>query len=132
MATVNDYRELRVWRRAMDMAEAVYRLSRMLPKEERYGLISQLTRAASSVPANIAEGFRRGTRKDYANFISMARGSCAEVETFLLLVERVALAPEAEIRATLEIVEEVARMLTRLRVALLQAPRPQALTPRLA
>jgi four helix bundle protein len=116
----------------MDMAEAVYRLSRMLPKEERYGLISQLTQAASSVPANIAEGFRRGTRKDYANFISMARGSCAEVETFLLLVERVALAPEAEIRATLEIVEEVARMLTRLRVALLQAPRPQALTPRLA
>lgn len=65
----------------MALADAVYALSRQLPKEEQYRLTSQLIRAAISVPANLAEGYMRGTRKDYAHFVSIARGSCAEVET---------------------------------------------------
>jgi four helix bundle protein len=69
----------------MALAAEAYRLARLLPKEEQYRLTGQILRAAASVPANIAEGHARGTRKDYAHFVSIARGSLAETETFLQL-----------------------------------------------
>src|SRR5687768_11047921 len=72
---VRDYRELEVWRLAMDLSEAVYRLTRKFPKTEEYRLTSQLLRAVVSIPANLAEGNARSTRKDYARFVSIARGS---------------------------------------------------------
>lgn len=109
----------------MALADAVYALSRQLPKEEQYRLTSQLIRAAISVPANLAEGYMRGTRKDYAHFVSIARGSCAEVETFLLLAERAGLATPDAIAPVLERAEEVGRMLTRLRERLQQPPGPK-------
>ena len=67
----------------MDLAEIVYELSKLMPKEERYRMTSQMLRSAASVPANIAEGYQRATRKDYAHFISIARGSLAETEPSL-------------------------------------------------
>lgn len=117
------YRDLKVWGKAMDFAEGVYALSRSLPREERFGITGQLLRAAASVPANIAEGYQRSTRKDFAHFVSIARGSLAESETFLLLAERVGLAPPEALQDVLRQADEISRMLTRLRQRLNQPPR---------
>ena len=79
----------------MQLAKEVYRLAKLMPKAEEYRLTGQMLRAAASVPANIAEGNCRGTRKDYAHFVSIARGSLAETETFLLLATSVGLGAAA-------------------------------------
>lgn len=109
------HRDLTVWRKSVDLAELAYRLTREMPKSEEYRLSAQLIRAAASVPANIAEGNARGTRRDYAHFISIARGSAAEVETFLILTQRLKLAPEADIQTLMALTDEVSRMLNSLR-----------------
>lgn len=124
MGAVESYRQLAVWVKAMEVAKAVYVLSERLPKREEYRLTSQLIRAAISVPSNIAEGRARGTRKDYAHFISIARGSTAEVETLLLLAESVSLVPSEDVRAVLASVEEVGRMLNSLHAKLKAPPTP--------
>ncbi|HRP12056.1 MAG TPA: four helix bundle protein [Terricaulis sp.] len=119
---VTSYRQLTVWKRAMDAASAIYALSDRMPKREEYRLTSQMIRAAISVPANIAEGKARSTRKDYAHFISIARGSAAELETLLLLAERASLLPREDVRETLAVVEEVGRMLSALHAKLKASP----------
>lgn len=126
MAQIMSYRDLRVWQAAMDLAEAAYRLTRQMPRHEEYRLSAQLIRATASVPANIAEGFMRGTRKDYANFISIARGSLAETETFLLLIRRLELVPESGAQQALVQADTVGRMLTKLRISLVA---PKKSTP---
>lgn len=78
---INSYRELVVWQRAIELVVAVYELTEEFPKEEIYGLISQIRRAAVSIPSNIAEGRFRSTRKDFAQFLRVAYGSGAELET---------------------------------------------------
>ena len=102
----------------MALAASVYRLTRLLPKIEEYRISGQMIRAATSVPANIAEGHGRGTRRDYAHFISIARGSLAELETFLLLVADLKLAPADRVQPVLDQADEVGRMLTALRAKL--------------
>lgn len=114
MAAVESYRDLIVWQKSMALAAEVYRLAKAMPKSEEYRLTSQLLRAAASVPANIAEGHARGTRKDYANFISIARGSLAETETFLLLAVRVGLLGAGSIEHALGLCVEISKMLTAL------------------
>ncbi len=116
------YRDLLVWQKAMDLAQGVYEAARQLPREEQYRLTSQLLRAAASVPANIAEGYQRGTRKDYANFISIARGSLAETETFVMLASCVGLLPEPKAASILDLADEVSRMLYSLRRRLSSPP----------
>lgn len=112
---VRSYRDLIVWQKGMELAADVYRLTRLLPKQEEDRITAQLIRAATSIPANIAEGHGRGTRKDYAHFISIAKGSLAELETFLLLARNLDLAPRDKCEAVLNSAEEVGRMLTALR-----------------
>ena len=127
------YRDLAVWNKGMDLATLVYAVSKHLPKEEQFRLTSQLLRAAASVPANLAEGYQRSTRRDYANFVSIARGSLAETETFLLLAERAGLLSPDRTRPALALAEEVSRMLTRLRLKLEATSggdRPSTLDPR--
>jgi four helix bundle protein len=109
--SIQSYRDLMVWQKAMRLAAEAYRLGRLLPKAEEYRLTSQLLRAAASVPANIAEGHARGTRKDYAHFISIARGSLAETETILLSLVDVDLLTHEQVRAALELSSETGRML---------------------
>jgi four helix bundle protein len=103
----------------MRLAAEAYRIGRLLPKTEEYRLTSQLLRAAASVPTNIAEGHARGTRKEYAHFVSIARGSLAETETILLLLVEVDLLADKQVQAALELCSEAGRMLngllTRLR-----------------
>ena len=109
--TVKSYRDLRVWQKGMDLTAEVYRLSRSWPKEELYGLTSQARRAAASVPANIAEGYGRQSSTSYGQFLKVARGSLKELETHLLLAERVGLTPEGSCRQLLTQADDLGRML---------------------
>jgi four helix bundle protein len=115
----SSHRELVVWQKAMDRAVRVYRLTDRLPRHEMYRLTSQLTRAAASVPANIAEGNGRGSRRDYAHFLAIAKGSLNETETFLFLAMRLGYLREQETVPTLDLITEVGKMLTTLRSRLL-------------
>jgi four helix bundle protein len=115
MSQIESHRDLIVWQKAMDLAVMVYELTRGFPKEETYRLTNQLTRAIASVPANIAEGHSRGTAKDYAQFLAIAKGSLMEAETFLTLAARLNyLTPERAVPA-FSLITEVSKMLTALR-----------------
>jgi len=81
MVQVCSYKELKVWQKAMDAVDITYQWTATFPAEERFGLISQMRRAAVSIPSNIAEGKRRQTRKDFASFLDIALGSASELET---------------------------------------------------
>ena len=82
---IRSYRDLRVWQEGMQLAEECYRLSQLLPKDELFGLTSQVRRASVSIPANIAEGCGRGGHADFGRFLQMAMGSASELEYHLLL-----------------------------------------------
>jgi four helix bundle protein len=116
--SVQHYRQLIVWQKAMDLAEQCYQVTRDFPSEEKFGLISQLRRAAASVAANIAEGQGRHHIKEFLNHLSMARGSLMEVETFLLLGERVGYVTSEKIQPLLSLSDEVSRMISGLRNSL--------------
>jgi four helix bundle protein len=109
------YRETVAWNRAMEAAREVYRLVGFLPKEEVYGMRSQLTRAVVSVPCNIAEGWTRESPRDKAHFLAIAQGSAAEAETQITLCEQIGWFPEVEAKAARTYLDEVSRMLTALR-----------------
>jgi four helix bundle protein len=112
---VQSYRDLEVWRKAMDVAERAYQLTRSFPREELFGLTSQIRRAPASVPANIAEGQGRRSTKEFLHHVSMARGSLLELETHLILSKRVGLLDESALEAVLSTTDHVSRMLSRLR-----------------
>lgn len=86
---VQSYRDLKVWQKGMDLATASYAASKALPADERFGLVSQIRRAAASVPANIAEGYGRENRGEFIQFLRIAQGSLKELETHLLLAQRI-------------------------------------------
>jgi four helix bundle protein len=109
------YRELTVWRKAMDAAIEVYRLAPMLPREETYGMRSQLTRAAVSIPANIAEGWTRESAKERTQFLAVAQGSLAETETLLTLCEEIGWFAVADTVHLRSLQTEVGKMLSTMR-----------------
>ena len=112
---MQSYKQLRVWQRAHALTLAVYRLVTNLPADERFGLCSQLRRAAASVPTNIVEGSKRQTNADYARFLNIAEASLAETEYLLLLALDLGyLSSDAHQPVAAEI-DEVARMLYALR-----------------
>jgi len=108
---INSYKDLLVWQQAMDLAVASYNLTRSWPKDELYGLISQVRRAANSVPANIAEGYGRGNRGSYQQFLRIAQGSLKELETHLLISERVGITSPESLVALMESSESVGKLL---------------------
>jgi four helix bundle protein len=112
------YRSLEVWQKAMDLVEAIYRLSAEFPKEEKYGLTSQMQRAAVSVPANIAEGYGRTHRGDYLHHLSIARGSLAELETHLTIVVRLKFVTRDRAVEVWSLTQSVGKMLRKLNESL--------------
>ena len=82
---MNRHKELKVWQESIEFVSSVYSATKSFPKEELYGIISQLNRASVSIPANIAEGAGRNSNKEFVQFLSIAMGSCAEVETLLII-----------------------------------------------
>ncbi|MFT3729471.1 MAG: four helix bundle protein [Terricaulis sp.] len=111
---ITSYRQLEVWKNGMAIARSAYGAVEHMSRREEYRLTSQIVRAAVSIPANIAEGHTRATRKEYAHFVSIARGSTAELETLLLLAHQVGFLPSEIVEPLIEKVEQVGRMLTRL------------------
>lgn len=111
------YRDLRVWNTAMSLVLEVYRITQCFPNAERFGLTSQLRRAAVSVPSNIAEGHARFTRGEYKNFLSVARGSVAEVEVQLTLAEGLGYVQAPGLAKALDHCDAISRMITNLKRA---------------
>ncbi len=105
------YRDLIAWQKAMQLVVAIYRATEKFPKEELYGITSQLRRAAVSVPSNIAEGQARLTTKEFRKFLSDARGSLVEIETQLTISQMLHFLPPDESRRLLSLASEVGRIL---------------------
>lgn len=103
-------RELKVWQKSMDLVEGCYKFSAALPNAERFGLTSQIRRAATSVPANIAEGFGRWNTRDFARFLAIACGSVRELETHIIMAQRLGFASAASAEQVLRATDELARM----------------------
>ena len=112
------FRELIVWRRAMDLAAVVYACSRRFPREEMFGLTSHVRRAAVSIPSNIAEGHGRETPAEFKHFLRISRGSAQEVQTQLLLAVRFEYLALDDVAETLALADEVCYLIHRLSASL--------------
>ncbi|MDW6025118.1 four helix bundle protein [Mesorhizobium sp. BAC0120] len=108
---VQSHRDLVVWQQAIDLAVAVYQVTKNWPKDELYGLTAQARRAATSVAANIAEGYGRENRGSYQQFLRIAQGSLKELETHLTIAQRIGIARDDAIAPTLERSESVGKLL---------------------
>jgi four helix bundle protein len=84
---VNNFKDLKIWKKAIELVKKVYVVSSKLPKEETYGLTSQMRRSAFSIPSNVAEGFRRQHNNEFKQFLYITLGSCAELETQTIIAE---------------------------------------------
>ncbi len=110
-----NYKDLVVWQKGIALAKATYRLTSKFPSEEKFGLVSQMRRAAVSIPSNIAEGQARHTTGEFIQFISHAEGSVAELETQLILSLELAFAKADDSQASFVLLDEIRRMLNGLR-----------------
>src|SRR4051794_19918047 len=110
MASKN-YRDLIAWQKAMDLVEQVYHATRHFPKEEQFCLCSQIRRAVVSIPSNVAEGQGRQTPKEFTNFLYIAHGSLREVETQLLIAQRLLYLSEPQVVPMLNLSAEVGRLI---------------------
>jgi four helix bundle protein len=116
--SIQSYRDLKVWQNGMNLAEQAYQLTHTFPKEELFGLTSQIRRAAASIPANIAEGWGRQTTGEFRQFLHNAQGSLRELETHFLLALRLNIASKEQIRPLLEACQVLGRQLINLQRSL--------------
>jgi four helix bundle protein len=110
---IRDYRDLIVWKEAMEIAELVYSLTRSFPREEMFGMAAQMRRSAVSIPCNIAEGYGRGQRKAFIQFLRIAQGSLKELETQVLLSGRVGLLVPGRVDEVMSRCQKLGRRLVR-------------------
>jgi four helix bundle protein len=108
---ISSYRDLKVWQDAMALAEACYLITRSFPKDELFGLTSQIRRAVTSIPANIAEGHGREHTRSFIQGLRIAQGSLKELETHLLISQRIGIARESDVSPALRRSEEIGKML---------------------
>ena len=136
MVKIRSYRDLEVWQVAMDLVEVVYRLTKTFPSDEKFGLTSQIRRAAVSIPSNIAEGWGRTHIKEYLHYLSIAKGSLMEVETQLTIAVRLEFLEREEAKEAWNPAQSVGKMLTRLIQSLQnpksapQSPKPETQPPK--
>ena len=107
----SNYKELQVWHKAIDLVVEIYNLTKLLPKEETYAISDQIRKAAVSIPSNIAEGQSRNSAKEFIQFLSIARGSLAELETQLLICIKVNMLSEDNITEAQNIITEIGKMI---------------------
>ncbi len=117
---MKNFKELIVWHRAVDFVALVYGVTKEFPKEEQYGLIGQIRRSVVSIPSNIAEGHMRTTAKDFRQFLSIARGSCAEVETQVIIAHKLKYLDDTKYQILIIKIEEIAKMLSALSASLMR------------
>ena len=111
---VKSYEDLVVWQKSMDLVELIYKLTDSFPQSETYGLSGQMRRAAISIPSNLAEGSRRGSRKDFRQFVFIAFGSASELETQLKIAKRLGYVSDEDFERSRALLGEVLSMLNAL------------------
>ena len=115
---VKNFKELVVWQKSMELTLIIYHLVKHFPKEEMYALTSQICRAAVSIPSNIAEGQGRQSKAEFLNFLSIANGSLAEVETQLLIAIKLGSKQEADAQYAQDLIIQIGKMLNTIRARL--------------
>lgn len=108
---MESYKELEVWKKAVELVVEMYQTTKRFPREEIYTLVSQIRRAAISIPANIAEGWARGTTKEYLQYLKIARGSLMELETHVIISQRVNCLREEELEKLSTSIQQIGKML---------------------
>jgi four helix bundle protein len=112
MSEINDFKDLIIWQKGMDIADKCYFLTKLFPRDELYGMVQQIRRSAISIPANIAEeGYGRRYTGEYIRFLNIAQGSINELETHLLLSRRVGLCELKDIEMIINLLKEESRMI---------------------
>lgn len=108
---INSYKDLIVWQKSIALVTSIYELSKTFPSEEKFGVVSQLNRAAVSIPSNIAEGWGRESSKNYLQFLKIARGSVMETETLLVISKNLNFINDTQFSSIINEVEEVSKIL---------------------
>lgn len=114
MEKIKSFKELRIWQKGMEIVKDIYLLTKKFPKEELYGLSSQMKRAAISVPSNIAEGFKRYHNKEYSQFLYIALGSIGELETQVIIAQELDFIAKEELESISEKIDHVSKMIASL------------------
>lgn len=110
MEKIRSFKQLRIWNKGIEIVEDVYRLTKGFPREEQYGLISQMRRAAVSIPSNIAEGFKRFHSKEYRQFLHITLGSAAELETEMIIARKLGYLNEGDLNGLSEKIDQLSKM----------------------
>mgnify|MGYP005989932255 CR=1 FL=1 len=108
---MRDFRKLKIWEQGIEIVKEVYKLSQKLPSEEKFGLKSQITRAAVSIPSNIAEGSGRNSEVEFKRFLEISMGSLFEVETQLVIIHELNLINREELKTVFELIEKEGKMI---------------------
>lgn len=111
---IRTFRDLKVWQKGIELVKEVYATTKDFPREEQYGLSSQMRRSSVSVPSNIAEGFRRRYAKEHKQFLSIALGSCAELETQIVISKELKYIDKKSEQVLMELIDHICRMIVNL------------------
>jgi four helix bundle protein len=111
---IETYRDLDIWKKGIEVVKDIYKLTEKFPRQEIYGLVSQMRRSAISIPSNVAEGFKRYHNKEYKQFLHITLGSCAELETQITIAKELKYIQQASEAALLEKLDHIGRMITNL------------------
>ena len=111
---INNFKELRIWKIAIELVKKIYKVSAKFPKEELYGLTSQMRRSAVSIPSNVAEGFRRQHNNEFKQFLYISFGSCAELETQLIIARELGYIESSQASKLSESLDYICRMTSNL------------------
>ena len=115
---MHKYKNLKVWQKSVSLATNIYELTKAFPQEERFGITSQIRRAVVSISSNIAEGAGRASRKEFAQFLSIAYGSCYELDTQLLISNNIGFLSDEELKNIEDLTNEIQKMIYKLRDSL--------------
>jgi len=110
MEKIRSFKQLRIWNKGIEIVEDVYRLTKAFPREELYGLISQMRRAAISIPSNVAEGFKRFHSKEYRQYLHITLGSAAELETEAIISRKLDYLDEAQLNILSDKIDQFSKM----------------------
>jgi four helix bundle protein len=111
---IGTYRDLEIWKKGIEIVKDIYKLTEKFPKQETYGLVSQMRRSAISIPSNVAEGFKRYHNKEYKQFLHITLGSCAELETQITIAKELNYIQQDREASLLEKLDHIGRMITSL------------------
>ena len=111
---IKNFRDLKIWQKGIELVKEIYKITKDFPKEEQYGLSSQMRRAAVSIPSNVAEGFRRRHNKEYKQFLNISLGSSAELETQVVIAKELEYIDYKQEQSSIESIDHICRMISNL------------------